>query len=104
MGVDANQGFTTDTLGRLVPVLVDSRVALLECGTGSVHAVNERIAHAWRCSEAVATPRGDALAIRDYAAYLNWDGLHNDSVRPHTADRPICPLSAHGTTDCGDVG
>jgi len=30
MGVDANQGFTTDTLGRLVPILVDSRVALLE--------------------------------------------------------------------------
>ncbi|MBS0421420.1 MAG: dipeptide epimerase [Proteobacteria bacterium] len=30
MGVDANQGFTTDTLGRLVSILIDSGVKLLE--------------------------------------------------------------------------
>lgn len=30
MGVDANQGFTPDTLDRVLPVLADSRVSLLE--------------------------------------------------------------------------
>lgn len=30
LGVDANQGYTPDTLERLLPVLVDARVALLE--------------------------------------------------------------------------
>ena len=37
--------------------------ALLECGTGMVHAVNERIAKSWRARKGGAIPNGVRLAV-----------------------------------------
>jgi uncharacterized membrane protein YkvI len=37
--------------------------ALLESGTGAVHAINERIAHAWRRRHAVPLGRAVRLAV-----------------------------------------
>ena len=37
--------------------------ALLESGTGAVHAINERVSFAWRTRSGVALTRGARLAI-----------------------------------------